>query len=171
MAKNTNKKRIFRFNRRIRGQTDYQLRLRLLKSRKTRAVFRRSNNNTVVQLVDYATEGDKIITSARSTDLKKFGYSLHTGNLVAAYLTGLLAGKRAKKSGFDGECVVDLGLQRSLYGNRLYAAVKGLVDSGINVRVSDVVYPDESRLDGSHLNGKNAASIVEKTRKSIEEMK
>ena len=59
MAKNINKNRIFRFNRRIRGQTDYNQRLRLLKSNLTRVVVRRSNKNILVQFVNYNDKGDK----------------------------------------------------------------------------------------------------------------
>ena len=133
--KNKNKNRVFRFNRRIRGLTDYQLRLKLLKSDMTRAVVRGSNKNMLVQFVNYGENGDAIVTSAKSVELVKLGFTLNTGNIVASYLTGYLAGKRLLKKGFDSEVVVDLGLQSSLYGSRLYAAVKGIKDSGINVRV------------------------------------
>lgn len=167
MARNRNKNRVFRFNRRIRGQTDYGLRLKLLRSNLTRVVVRRSNNNVLVQFVDYSDNGDKIIASAKSTDLKKLGYTLHTGNVAAAYLTGLLAAKRAQNKGFKGDCILDIGLQRSIYGNRLYAAVKGVKDQGVSIRVADLVFPSEERLNGEHLKSKDAKSIVEKTKKSI----
>lgn len=171
MTRNRNKNRIFRFNRRIRGKTNYPLRLRLLKSNMPRVVVRRSNKNTLVQIVEYVEVGDKIISSAKSVDLKKFGMTLNTGNLASAYLTGYLAGKRAQKAGLKSECIVDLGLQLSLYGNRLYAAVKGVVDSGVNVRVSDVVFPSEERLTGNHLKSKDAAKEIEKIKKAVEAMK
>jgi len=169
--KNINKNRVFRFNRRIRGQTDYQQRLRLVKSELTRSVVRGSNKNMLVQFVNYADNGDKILTSAKSIDLVKLGFTLNTGNIVASYLTGYLAGKRLLKTKFDSECVVDLGLQSSLYGSRVYAAVKGIKDSGVNVRVSDVVFPTEERLSGAHLTVKDAAKIIEKTKKAIEGIK
>jgi len=170
--RNKNKNRVFRFNRRIRGQTDYQLRLRMLKSGLTRVVIRKSNNNIAVQFVDFNQKGDKIITSAKSNDLKKsFGFTLHTANISAAYLTGYLAGKRLLKSGHKSEVIVDLGLQRSIYGNKLYSAVKGIKDAGVNVKVSDSVFPEESRINGEHLSVKNAVKVIEKTKKSIEAMK
>ncbi len=169
--KNLNKNRVFRFNRRIRGLTDYALRLRLLKSKLTRAVIRKSNKNMLVQLSDFDKKGDKIITSAKASELKKLGFTLNTGNLVSAYLTGYLAGKRAQIKGIKSDCIIDMGLQRSLYGNRIYAAVKGLKDSGINVRVSDVVFPSEERLNGSHLKSKDATKVVEKVKKAIEGLK
>ena len=169
--RNSNKNRVFRFNRRIRNQTDYQQRLKLLKSDLTRVVVRGSNKNMLVQFVDYNGDGDKILTSAKSVDLKKLGFTLNTGNIVASYLTGYLAGKRLLKSKFEGECVVDLGLQSSLYGSRIYAAIKGVKDSGVNVKVSDVVFPTEERLNGAHLSVKDAAKIIIATKKAIEGIK
>lgn len=170
--RNKNKNRIFRFNRRIRGQTNYALRLRLLKSKLTRVVVRSSNKNMLVQFVDYNEEGDKVISSAKSKDLvKNFGFTLNTGNIASAYLTGFLAAKRAMKAGFSSDAIVDLGLQKAVYGGRLYAAVKGVKDAGVNVRVSDVVFPTEERLNGEHLNSDDASKVIEKTKKSIEAMK
>lgn len=171
MVKNSNKNRVFRFNRRIRGQTDYSLRLKLLKSDLTRVVIRRSNKNMLVQFVNYTPNGDKIITSAKAVDLTKLGFTLNTGNTVSAYLTGLLAGKRAQKAGFKGECIVDLGLQSSMYGTRLFAAVKGVKDSGIDIKVKDIVFPVDERLDGSHLAAKDAKKVIDKTKKAIEGLK
>jgi large subunit ribosomal protein L18 len=141
--------------------------LRLLKSKTTRAVIRVSNNNTLVQFVDFDNKGDKILTSAKSADLTKLGSTIHTGNIVSAYLTGLLAGKRLLNSKFKGEVIVDLGLQSSFYGGRIYATVKGIVDSGVNIKVSDVVFPTEERLTGAHLKTKDAAKVVEKVKGAI----
>lgn len=169
--RNKNKNRVFRFNRRIRGLTDYNLRLRLLKSSLTRVVVRRSNKNVTVQFVDFDEKGDKIISSSKSQNLEKFGFKINTGNLPAAYLTGFLAGKRAQKAGLKGECIVDLGLQRSYKGNRVYAAVKGVVDSGVKVRVSEEIFPAEERINGSHLKAKDATKVLEATKKAIEGMK
>lgn len=169
--KNLNKNRVFRFNRRIRGQTDYKQRLRLLKSGFLRAVVRKSNKNMLVQVVEYGEDGDRIISSAKSNELTKQGFTLNTGNLSAAYLTGLLAGKKALKKGVKGDVIVDFGLQEVISGNRLFAAVNGLVDSGIQVRVNDEVFPSQERLEGAHLNSKDAKSVFDKVKKSIEGMK
>jgi large subunit ribosomal protein L18 len=171
MVKNKNKNRVFRFNRRTRGLTDYHQRLKLLKSGLTRAVIRRTNNNMIVQLVDYDQNGDKILTSARSVDLKKLGYDLHTGNMSAAYLTGMLAGKRFLNKKLSGDVIVDLGLQKIEYGSRLFAAVKGLVDIGVSIKVGDAVFPEDSRIKGEHLIQDNAVEVVEKTIKAIEGLK
>lgn len=171
MAKNINKNRVFKYNRRVRGQTNYHKRLHLLKSKLPRCVVRKSNNGMLVQIAQYNAKGDDIVTSARARDLTTLGYTLHTGNIVAAYLTGMLAGKRALKAGVTGDVIIDFGLQRIQYGNRLFAAVKGLIDSGLQVRVGEGVFPSEDRLQGNHLNAKDAQKIIEKVKTSIGGMK
>lgn len=171
MAKNLNKNRVFKYNRRVRGQTNYHQRLRLLKSKMPRCVIRKSNNGMLVQITEFKPEGDKVVSSARAVDLKSVGFTLHTGNLSAAYLTGMLAAKRAQKAGLSGEVIIDFGLQKIEYGNRLFAAVKGLIDGGLEVRVGEGVFPEESRLNGEHLSNKEASSVIEKAKKSIEGMK
>jgi large subunit ribosomal protein L18 len=169
--KNRNKNRIFRFNRRIRGLTNYPLRLRLLKSEMPRIVVRKSNKNTLVQIVEYASNGDKVITSAKSCDLRGFSYKGSYSNLSAAYLTGLLVGKKAQKIGFKKECIVDLGLQKVIPKSKIFAAVKGVLDSGLNVRVSEDIFPDEERISGNHLSIKDGKKMIENTKKAIEGMK
>ena len=165
---NKNKKRIFRFNRRNQGKTDYNLRLRLLKSGLTRMVVRKSNGGMMVSFSDYKVEGDKLLTSARAQDLKSFGNNLHGGNIVSAYLTGYLAGKRAVSKGLKSDVVVDFGLQKVMNGNRLYAAVKGAVDAGVKVRVSEEVFPAEDRLNGEHLNKEGVDKVIDSVKKEID---
>ena len=165
--KNLNKNRIFRYNRRTRGLTDYNQRLKLLKSGMTRAVVRKSNMNTLIQLVKFDPQGDKIVASAKSNELKKYGFKLNTGNLSAAYLTGYLL---AKKSKYQEDLIVDFGLQEVIPGNRLYSAVKGMVDGGLNVRVSEEVFPDESRVKAEHLSSKEATKVFEEVKKKLEEL-
>ena len=78
------------------GRTDYRRRLRLLKSRKTRIVVRKSLNNIRVQFVEYSPEGDKISISVVSSELvKNYNWKYSVSTIPAAYLTGLLAGKKA----------------------------------------------------------------------------
>ena len=136
--------------RRRTGRTDYKRRLALLKSQKPRLVVRLSNNNTNVQFIEYDATGDRVQGSAQALDLKALGWKdVHTGNLPAAYLTGLLAGRRAKKAGVD-EAVLDLGHQRPLAGSRVFAALAGVVEAGVTVPHSPDVLPGEERLRGEH---------------------
>src|SRR6056297_3703125 len=87
--------------RRREARTDYHQRLRLLKSGKPRLVARKSNKHVRAQLVTLGPEGDETHAAAESRDLREFGWEAPTGNLPAAYLTGLLAGLRALENGVE----------------------------------------------------------------------
>ncbi len=132
------------------GKTDYRLRLKLLKSRKPRLVVRRSLNNITCQIVNFDKEGDKVVVSADSKELKKFGWKFHGGNLPSAYLTGLLCAEKAKKHKIS-EAILDLGLYESTPGNRLYSALKGALDGGLEVPHSEDVLPKPERISGQHI--------------------
>ncbi|MFP4401878.1 MAG: 50S ribosomal protein L18 [Candidatus Nanoarchaeia archaeon] len=168
MVRNDSKNRIYRYNRRVQGKTNYHQRLKLIKSKIPRCIIRKSNNGMLVQIASYNLKGDHITTAARAQDLIGLGYTLHTGNISAAYLTGLLAGTRAIKAGIKDDVIIDFGLQKIQYGNRLFASVKGLIDSGLHVRVGEGVFPAEERINGEHLSSKDAKSVIEKTKKAIE---
>jgi len=137
------------FKRRRENKTNYRKRLALLKSKKTRLVIRRSLSNISVQFINFVPSGDQTIAEANSTELKKLGW-IRTGNVPASYLTGLLAGKKAKNKKIE-EAVLDLGLQISTKGSRIYAALKGVLDSGIKVPCSEEILPSEDRIKGRHI--------------------
>ena len=138
------------FRRRREGRTDYKKRLHLLKGRTTRLVVRRSLRTITVQFVDYAEEGDVVKAAATSRELGKHGWTNSTSATPAAYLTGLLAAKRAKAKGVT-EAVLDLGRHVPTRGGRIYAALKGVVDAGIEVPHDAKVLPAQERLQGDHL--------------------
>jgi large subunit ribosomal protein L18 len=142
-------KRILPFKRRMTQKTNYVKRLALLKPGKTRLVIRRSLSNISVQFINFKPTGDETIASAVSSELKKTGWS-RGGNVPAAYLTGLLAGKKAKEKNIK-EAVLDMGLQTSTKGSRIYAALKGVLDSGVNVPHSKDVLPSDDRIKGKHI--------------------
>ncbi len=148
------------------GRTDYRKRLRLLKSRKIRIVFRKSLKNIRVQFVEYAPEGDKIIVSAISNELiKNYNWKYSTATIPAAYLTGLLAGKKANDKGIK-EGVVDIGRYRPTTGNKLFAALKGVIDAGIDCPHDDIKIPGEDRIFGKHLR-KEIMPLVDKIKIKI----
>ena len=140
---------LIQFKRRRENKTNYRKRIALLKSDKTRLVIRRSLSNITVQFVNFIPSGDKTIVSATSTELKKLGWN-RTGNIPASYLTGLLAGKKAKDKKVE-EAILDMGLQISTKGSRIYAALKGVLDSGIKVPHSEEILPSEDRIKGRHI--------------------
>jgi len=138
------------FKRRRLGKTDYKTRLSLLKSKKPRLTVRRSLKYIRVQVIEFDKLGDKTLVSASSSDLKKFGWQFAYDNLPAAYLTGLLAGKKAVEKGIK-EVIADIGLYSSTKGNRIYAAIKGASDSGLKVAVDESIFPPEDRIKGLHI--------------------
>jgi len=113
-------------------------------------VIRKTNTKIIVQIISAKVVGDMTQASAVSTELGEHGWDAGKKNLPAAYLTGLLAGLRAKSRGIH-EAVLDIGLNPPTKGSRIYAAVKGIVDAGLNVPHNPEVLPDEERLAGNHV--------------------
>lgn len=118
--------------------------------KKPRFVVRKSLKNMIVQLVEYDAKGDKVIVSAHTRELKKLDWKFGCGNLPSAYLAGFLLGKKAlaKK---QKEAIVDFGLQSIVSGSRIYAAVKGAIDAGMQIPHDGAVFPSEDRLKGEHI--------------------
>jgi len=138
------------FRRRREGRTDYRHRAALLRGGMVRAVVRKSNRNVRVQFVEYKNGGDVVLASAVSTDLGELGWTGSGKSTPGAYLTGLLAGKRAKDKGLE-EAVLDIGLREPTKGAVVFAALKGIVDAGIEVPHSDEMLPAEDRISGKHM--------------------
>ena len=148
------------FRRRRQGQTNYRRRLALLKSEKPRLVIRKTLSGTIVQFIQFRPTGDQVLASATARDLRKFEWKGHTGNVPVAYLTGYLAGRRAKAAKVK-EAVADIGLHPPTRGSRVFAALQGVRDAGVEVPVDDGVIPDETRRRGEHLGTVPAPSVDE----------
>lgn len=151
--------------RRRQGRTDYRHRLGLLKSRQARVVVRKTNNNVIVQFIEYDETGDKIVASATALETRKFGYTGHTGNTTAAYLAGLLAGVRAKKAGVES-AVLDIGLQAPVPGSRIFAGLAGALEAGVQIPHGESVIPSEDRISGAQ-KGDEAVQLFEKAKNAI----
>ncbi|MGC8565398.1 MAG: 50S ribosomal protein L18 [Thermoplasmata archaeon] len=149
-----------KFRRRRENKTDYRKRLALLKSGEPRAIVRKTLRNTIVQISLYDENGDRIVTSANSIELRKLGWNFSTKTLPAAYLTGYLAGKRAIKNNLES-AVLDLGMQRPTKGGRVFAALKGMLDAGLEIPYSEEILPDGDRLNGKHINEEIASKVEE----------
>lgn len=147
------------FRRRREGRTNYHVRYRLILSKKPRVVVRKSNASTTLQLVVAEQLGDKTLLTVNSKELEDFGYTLSKSNLPAAYLTGLLFGKKMLALG-NVEGIADIGLHASTHGNRIYAAIKGVVDAGVNVPHSPEIFPEDERIRGEHIKKYTGADIV-----------
>ncbi len=156
------------FKRRRLGKTNYRKRLKFLESKKPRLVVRKSLRYITAQIVEYGEKGDKTVLSAFSRQLKKIGWNFACDTVPAAYLTGLALGKIAKQKGI-AEVILDIGLQTSTKGSRVYAVARGVVDSGVKVEVGEGVFPSEDRISGKHLAShqqklKDLPSVFEKVK-------
>ena len=139
--------------RRRQGKTDYKLRMGLLKSGMERIVIRKTNKQIIIQQVASHEAQDKVINGISSNSLLKIGwdekYKGSLKSIPAAYLTGLMLAKKIGKT--DKEFILDIGRATHVKGGRIYAAVKGLVDGGVKIRVDEKVFPTPERIEGEHL--------------------
>jgi large subunit ribosomal protein L18 len=143
--------------RRREKKTDYRARKGFVVSGKPRLVSRSSLKNTVAQIIVAKPHGDEVLASAHTRELvRKFGWKAATGNIPAAYLTGLLCGFKAKKKGVS-EAILDLGLVSPTKGAKVFATMKGLVDAGVDVP-HDEEKVVEDRIEGEHI-GEYAESL------------
>jgi len=136
--------------RRREGLTDYRMRLKLAKSRLPRLVIRKTNRYIIVQVIKCKEGGDETLLTVTSKKLLEYGWKGGLKNLPASYLTGLLAGIQAKKKGLK-KAIVDIGLHKPIKGSRVFAAVKGFIDAGVDVPAGEEIFPDEDRIKGAHI--------------------
>ncbi|MEO9276234.1 MAG: 50S ribosomal protein L18 [Nitrososphaera sp.] len=138
-------------------KTNYRKRKHLLMGRRDFITVQISNENTLVQIHKPEMEGDKVLSSAHSRSLLAKGWKGSRKNIPAAYLTGYLAGKKALASGVKG-AVMYTGTRK--YTQRLAAALKGVIDAGVEVPADAETFPDEERLGGKFLKVQNEISKV-----------
>jgi large subunit ribosomal protein L18 len=138
------------FRRRREGKTNYRARRALVLSRVPRLVVRLSLKNALVQVIEAEAIGDKVVVSSHSKELSKYGWLGSCGNITAAYLTGLLCGFKAMVNDVD-KVFLDIGLHIPSKGTRVFAALKGVIDAGVEVSHSEDVLPDEDRISGKHI--------------------
>jgi large subunit ribosomal protein L5e len=134
-------------------------------SPKYRFVVRFTNTDVICQLAYAKISGDVIMTAAYSHELPGFGIPVGLTNYAAAYATGLLLARRhLKKVGLDTKylgntaadgagndytvapmeegprpflALLDVGLARTTTGARLFGALKGALDGGLNIPHSE----------------------------------
>ena len=119
-------------------------------SGKPRLVARSSLKNTVAQIIVAKPHGDEVLASAHSRELqKKYGWKAPTGNIPAAYLTGLLCGLKAKAKGVT-EAILDIGLVKPTKGSKVFSTMSGVVDAGVAIPHSEEKIVKE-RTRGFHI--------------------
>jgi large subunit ribosomal protein L18 len=140
--------------RRKENKTDYKKRLGLLKAEVPRIVFRKSNRYVIAQYVESKGAQDKIVFGITSKELLKQGWpedmkgSLKS--LPASYLTGFYLGKKIHEKKL-GKPIIDFGMIRNVNKSRAFAFIKGLVDSGLDIKHKKESFPDEGRFMGKKL--------------------
>jgi len=128
-------------------------------SPKYRLVVRLTNKDVVAQLVYAQLTGDVVVASAYAHELPRYGVSTGLSNYAAAYCTGLLVARRhLQKLGLadmyqgaskvdgnefhveangDGrrpfKALLDVGLARTTTGSKVFAALKGAADGGLDI--------------------------------------
>jgi large subunit ribosomal protein L5e len=126
---------------------------------KYRLIVRFTNKDIICQIAYARIEGDIIVCAAYAHELPKYGIKVGLTNYAAAYCTGLLLGRRIlKKFNLDGiyagaeevtgeqfqvesvdgqpgafRCYLDVGLARTSTGARVFGALKGAVDAGLDI--------------------------------------
>ncbi|KAI9792729.1 MAG: 60S ribosomal protein L5 [Peltula sp. TS41687] len=135
---------------------------------KYRLVARFTHRDVIVQITTSEIAGDKVFCAAYSHELKRYGINHGLTNWAAAYATGLLAARRAlKKLELDEEfqgveeangeyklteaaeesgrrpfkCFLDVGLNRTSTGARVFAVMKGASDGGLYIPHSENRFP------------------------------
>jgi len=158
------------FRRRKEAKTDYYARMKLLLSEHPRMVVRKTNRQIIVQLVTAEIDGDRTLVAAYSSELEKYGYNGSNSNIPAAYLTGMLFAVRAQKEGYS-HAVLDIGLNRATRGARVFAALKGAVEAGLDLPHGEEILPDDDRAKGVHIAEyapERAGDIVEKVEQAAD---
>ena len=154
--------------RRREGKTDYKARVEMLKSRKPRVVFRKTNRYIIGQYTKSKEAKDYVVVGVNSKELLKYGWpSDLKGSLKsipASYLTGFLLGKKVLDKNGE-ESIFDLGLLRNVKKSRAYSFLKGAIDAGMKIKCN-AEFPDESRIRGRHL--KRAVENFDEIKKNIE---
>lgn len=143
--------RKFPLKRRLQFKTDYRRRRLLLLSGLHRLVVRKTSKNIIVQIVEARLEGDHVLASAHSKEVvRDFGWLGHGNNSSIAYLTGLLAGLKCVKIGVK-VAVLDAGISKPAKGGRIAAALKGVLDAGLDIPHGEEMLPSDDRVSGKHI--------------------
>jgi len=139
--------------RRLREEkTNYRKRGTMLMGKRNFITVNISNQNSQVQILTPGMTGDKVVSSAHSRYLLEKGWKGSRKSVSAAYLTGYLAGKKALSQGVK-DAILYTGTKR--YTQRMAAALKGVIDAGLEFPANEETFPSDDRINGEHLTVKN----------------
>jgi len=129
-------------------KTNYRKRAAILIGRHSFVTVKVSDQNVAAQVLKPTPTGDIVIASAHSRELEKQGWKGTFNNLPACYLTGILLGKKALEKGVKN-AVLYIG--KDHFTSRVAACMKGIVDSGVSMPVSEESLPEQERISGQHI--------------------
>lgn len=136
--------------RRRENKTNYVKRLILLKSNLPRLIVRKTNRYLIVQLVESINAQDKVISSANTKELLKYGWPEKNHgslkSLSAAYLAGFIIAKKSINKKIK-DVILDSGLIPSTKGSRVYAVVKGAADGGLKIAYDEKILPSNEMIN------------------------
>ncbi|XP_062174235.1 large ribosomal subunit protein uL18-like [Alnus glutinosa] len=129
---------------------------------KYRFVVRFTNKDITAQVISASIAGDLVLAAAYSHELPRYGLKVGLTNYAAAYCTGLLLARRVlhlleMDSEYQGNveatgedysvepadsrrpfrALLDVGLLRTTTGNRVFGALKGALDGGLDIPHSE----------------------------------
>lgn len=140
--------------RRTEKKTNYNRRLKLLKSDLPRLVFRKTNSYVIAQYIVSDDAQDSINFGITSKALLKYGWPEEfkgsLKSIPASYLVGYLMAKKINSKKLENP-IVDFGMQRVLHKTKLFAFLKGLIDGGIEINCKEEAFPEEERINGENL--------------------
>jgi len=151
---------------------------------KYRLVVRFTNKDVICQITYAKLKGDVVLTAAYSHELPRYGLETGLTNYAATYATGLLVARRhLQKIKLDERYVgkeqvtgeywtykreeldeaegpnpfranLDVGLVRTSTGARVFAALKGAVDGGLDIPHSETRFAGYKPAEGKGEEGK-----------------
>lgn len=129
-------------------KTNYRKRAAILIGRHSFVTVKVSDQNVAAQVLKPTPTGDIVVASAHSRELEKQGWKGAHNNLPACYLTGMLVARKALEKGVKN-AVLYIG--KDHFTSRVAACMKGIVDGGISMPVSEESLPEQERISGQHI--------------------
>jgi len=170
---------------------------------KYRLIVRFTNKDIVCQIAYAKIEGDVVVCAAYSHELPNYGLKVGLTNYAAAYCTGLLlarrllnkfrlddiykgcesvSGEQYNVEDIEGKprafrAYLDVGLARTTTGARVFGAMKGAADGGIEIPHSTKRFPgydNESKefnaeVHRKHIFGQHVADYMKSLMEEDEE--
>lgn len=129
-------------------KTNYRKRQALLIGRQNFVTIKITNQNVIAQVLKPEIGGDVVKVSVHSRELRRHGWKGSLNSLPACFLLGILLGKKARQNGIE-KAILYIG--NKPFTSRIAACMKGIVESRMDVPISEETFPSQDRLYGRHI--------------------